>query len=271
MMTVGAAGNITGNVRDSSGAAVHNAEVLLATPGMAVVATARSDADGRFTIVAPVAGRYLLIVRAPAFGESRQAVTVDGSSSDPVSIVLQIGGFEEEVTVSAIRDHVDSLRVAAQPVNVITAEEIAERVQDGRCAGRAGRSGGSAAADESDDGRHFRPRPDGQQGQRVHRRRTLFERRAARRSEHVPRSDRTGSSRHHRSAARSLERAVRQRCARRQHSVLLQTAVAWRRRIAAVGRHGRALSGDRSPLRRRRRHRGLQRERHWRDRNVQRP
>ena len=129
MMTVGAAGNITGNVRDSSGAAVHNAEVLLATPGMAVVATARSDADGRFTIVAPVTGRYLLIVRAPAFGESRQAVTVDGSSSDPVSIVLQIGGFEEEVTVSAIRDHVDSLRVAAQPVNVITAEEIAERVQ----------------------------------------------------------------------------------------------------------------------------------------------
>ena len=129
MMTVGAAGNITGNVRDSSGAAVHNAEVLLATPGMAVVATARSDADGRFTIVAPVTGRYLLIVRAPAFGESRQAVTVDGSSSDPVSIVLQIGGFEEEVTVSAIRDQVDSLRVAAQPVNVITAEEIAERVQ----------------------------------------------------------------------------------------------------------------------------------------------
>ena len=129
MMTVGAAGNITGNVRDSSGAAVHNAEVLLATPGMAVVATARSDADGRFTIVAPVPGRYLLIVRAPAFGEFRQAVTVDGSSSDPISIVLQIGGFEEEVTVSAIRDHVDSLRVAAQPVNVITAEEIAERVQ----------------------------------------------------------------------------------------------------------------------------------------------
>ncbi len=129
MMTVGAAGNITGNVRDSSGAAVHNAEVLLATPGMAVVATARSDAEGRFTIVAPVAGRYLLIVRAPAFGESRQALTVDGSSSDPVSIVLQIGGLEEEVTVSAIRDQVDSLRVAAQPVNVITAEEIAERVQ----------------------------------------------------------------------------------------------------------------------------------------------
>ena len=128
-MTVMASGKIAGNVRDASGVALHNAEVLLTTASLTVVATTRSDANGNFEVAAPAPGRYLVIVRAPVFGESRQAVTVDGSASDPLNIVLQVGGFQEEVTVSALREQVDSLRRAAEPVNVIGADEIAERVK----------------------------------------------------------------------------------------------------------------------------------------------
>jgi outer membrane receptor for ferrienterochelin and colicin len=120
---------IAGDVRDSSGAAVHNAEVLLTTPGLSVIATSRSDTSGRFTIAAAASGRYLLLVRAPGFGEARQAVRVDDSSHARLSIVLHVGGFQDEVTVSASREQVDALRLAAQPVNVITAEEIVERVK----------------------------------------------------------------------------------------------------------------------------------------------
>ena len=129
VLAVAAAGSITGTVRDSSGASVHNAEVLLTTAGLSVVASTRSDVDGRFTIAAPPPGRYVLIVRAAAFGESRQVVIVSDTAPEPVTVVLQIAGFQEEVTVSALRDRVDSLRFAAQPVNVIGAEEIAERVK----------------------------------------------------------------------------------------------------------------------------------------------
>jgi outer membrane receptor protein involved in Fe transport len=128
-LTVEASITIAGDVRDSSGAAVHNAEVLLTTPGMSVVASARSDASGQFAIAAPARGRYLLIVRAAAFSEARQVVAVDDSPPERLSVVLHVGGFEEEVTVSAIRDQVDSLRLAAQPVNVISAEDIAKRVK----------------------------------------------------------------------------------------------------------------------------------------------
>src|SRR5262245_53256276 len=129
MLTVGPPVTIAGEVRDSSGAVVHNAEVLLTTPGLSVVAAARTEASGHFTIMAPARGHYLLIVRAPAFGEARQAVTVDDSPPERLSVVLQIGALQEEVTVSAIREQVDSLRLAAQPVNLVSAEEIAERVK----------------------------------------------------------------------------------------------------------------------------------------------
>ena len=79
-------------------------------------------------MVAPATGRYLLVVRAQVFGESRQLVTVGDSSPERLNVVLHTGGFQEEVTVSAVREQVDSLRLTAQPVNIVTAEEVAKRV-----------------------------------------------------------------------------------------------------------------------------------------------
>jgi hemoglobin/transferrin/lactoferrin receptor protein len=124
-----AAITLRGTVRDAAGAVVDKAEVLLTTPELTVIATARSDASGGFTISAPAPGTYLLIVRASAFGETRQAVTVGSAEGPPLSVVLQVAGFEEEVTVTATRENVDSLRLAAQPVNVVNADEIAARVK----------------------------------------------------------------------------------------------------------------------------------------------
>jgi hemoglobin/transferrin/lactoferrin receptor protein len=124
-----AAVNLAGTVRDSSGAAIERAEILLTTPELTVVATARSDSQGRFTVPAPAPASYLLIVRAPAFGEVRKAVTVGASEGPHLEVVLEIGAVQEEVTVAAVRESVDSHRVSAQPVNVITADEIAERAK----------------------------------------------------------------------------------------------------------------------------------------------
>ena len=107
----------------------------------------------------------------------------------------------------------------ASPSTSSTPQDIADARHDRRGPGRRGRDRREPAADEPDDGRRVRARADREQGQRVHRRRSLFERRAARRRQHVPRSDRAGGARHHRDRARTVERAVWQRCTRGQRPV----------------------------------------------------
>ncbi len=67
-----AAVDIPGVVRDASGAGITNAEVILMTPELTVVATARTATDGSFTLAAPAPGSYLVIARAPSFGEKRE-------------------------------------------------------------------------------------------------------------------------------------------------------------------------------------------------------
>ena len=120
---------VAGKVRDSSGGGVPRAEVLLMTAELTVVATSRADAQGSFTVDAPAPGRYLLIVRAPAFGETRRAVLVAPGADASVDVVLEVGAIAEDDTVAAARESVDALRFAGQPVNVVDAAEIAERVK----------------------------------------------------------------------------------------------------------------------------------------------
>ena len=108
--------------------------------------------------------------------------------------------------------------------------------QDRRRAGarRGGRR--PSSADEPDDGGHLRARADRQQGQHLRRRRALFERRAARRREHLPRSHRAGMARDDRGPSRSVERAVRKRCAGRERAVSLARTRARGRGWTAVAR-----------------------------------
>jgi hemoglobin/transferrin/lactoferrin receptor protein len=120
---------IAGRVRDASGAAIPRAEIVLATPELTVVAASIADAQGNFAMTVPAPGSYLLIARAPAFGEGRQAVTVHAGATAPIEVVLQVGPLEEDVTVAASRDSVDALRISAQPVNVISDDDVAARVK----------------------------------------------------------------------------------------------------------------------------------------------
>src|SRR5262245_44180717 len=76
-----AAGTITGQIRDRSGAVIADADVVLMTADRTSVATAKSDSDGKFKLTAPAAGSYLLLVRAKAFDETPRAVVV--GATDP--------------------------------------------------------------------------------------------------------------------------------------------------------------------------------------------
>lgn len=124
-----AAIDVSGVVRDSSGAPVRAAEVGLLTPELTGIARTKTDAEGKFNLPVPAPGTYLLVVRAEAFGESHHAVTVGASDPPALDIVIHPAGLSEEVTVTASRGTVEELRRAAQPVNVIDESEIASRVR----------------------------------------------------------------------------------------------------------------------------------------------
>lgn len=124
-----AAVTVTGTVTDVSGAAIVHADVILMTPERTTISAARSDGAGKFRVLAPAPGTYLLVVRASGLGEAQQVVVVGQADPAPMTIVLELGGLREEVTVTASRESVSELRLAGQPVTVIDESEIANRVK----------------------------------------------------------------------------------------------------------------------------------------------
>jgi outer membrane receptor protein involved in Fe transport len=119
---------ITGTVRDSSGAAVADAQIVVLTAERTAVGTTRSDAQGRFTIEVPGPGRFLVVTTAEGLGEARVSVTAGATAPPPLDVRLHVRQLQEEVTVTASRSAIDDIRLAGQPVTIIDARELQERV-----------------------------------------------------------------------------------------------------------------------------------------------
>jgi outer membrane receptor protein involved in Fe transport len=124
-----AAGRVSGVVRDSSGAPVPAAHVVVMTAERTVIGGGRTGTDGRFSVPVPHPGRYLLVTTAEGLGESRLPVVVSESGAEPIDVRLEVGALREEVTVTASRSSIEDLRLAGQPVSIVDAEEVRERVQ----------------------------------------------------------------------------------------------------------------------------------------------
>jgi outer membrane receptor protein involved in Fe transport len=120
---------ISGVVRDSSGAVVSEAEILLMNAQQSVIKTAKTDSQGRFTISDVPSGSYLLAIRFGGFAENRRAVTVRGSDPQDIEIVLEPQPISEQVTVTATPGSVESVESLSQQVNIINEREIEERAK----------------------------------------------------------------------------------------------------------------------------------------------
>ncbi len=81
-----AAVDVTGVVKDPSGGVVADATVIVLTAEQTAVATAQTDAQGRFTLQVPSAGRYLLVAKKAALGESRMPLTVGAEAASSVEV-----------------------------------------------------------------------------------------------------------------------------------------------------------------------------------------
>ena len=89
---------VTGTVTDPQGGVVVGASVTLSSAGAARPITARSNAEGAFSLSAPP-GRYTLQIDSPGFVAWTQVVVVAAGLA-PIQAKLQIAGVLEDVQVS---------------------------------------------------------------------------------------------------------------------------------------------------------------------------
>jgi hemoglobin/transferrin/lactoferrin receptor protein len=120
---------VRGTVRDPSGGVVSGAEVQLLAARQQLVAAARTDDRGQFTLEVVEPGSYLLRLRAPGFADLTTSVSVPIAGNRDLDLATGDPALREEVSVTAMADTVESATRLTQPVNVIDADEIRLRAK----------------------------------------------------------------------------------------------------------------------------------------------
>ncbi len=93
-------GKITGQVTDTSGAAIANAPVTVSEPSTGFTRTINSNANGEYSVTDLPPGTYQVSVTAPNFKQSvTQNVAVNVATTSTVNAQLEVGSQAQEVTV----------------------------------------------------------------------------------------------------------------------------------------------------------------------------
>ncbi|HET8675178.1 MAG TPA: TonB-dependent receptor, partial [Blastocatellia bacterium] len=121
--------NISGVVRDSSGAVLVDANISLLNAQSAIISTTKTDAQGRFTISNVPEGSYVLVINSQGFTENRTVVNARAAGIPEISVTLEPRAASEEVTVTALTGNVESVESISQQVNVIPERQIEERAK----------------------------------------------------------------------------------------------------------------------------------------------
>jgi hemoglobin/transferrin/lactoferrin receptor protein len=120
------AADLTGVVKDSTGAPVPGATVSLLGALQAVIATTATDAGGRFALKALAPGAFELLVTRGGFEPRRQAIRAPVTGD--LEITLGVAAPTSEVTVTADLGAAQSADRTTQQVNVIDGEKLEKRV-----------------------------------------------------------------------------------------------------------------------------------------------
>jgi outer membrane receptor protein involved in Fe transport len=122
--------SLSGIVKDLSNAVIPEATITLLNARQAVVASATTDTQGRFTLNGIPSGTYELSVRKGSGFQARHLVVrVPSSADQPLEIKLGPTELSEEITVSADTGIVQNVDRAAQRVNVVTEETLQQRAK----------------------------------------------------------------------------------------------------------------------------------------------
>jgi hypothetical protein len=94
-------GNIQGDVRDASGAAIANAKLTLTSISTNVQRTTTSNTSGGYRFVSLAPSEYKISVTAPGFNRSTVTVTLLTNQTLDLPLELKVGSASELVTVTA--------------------------------------------------------------------------------------------------------------------------------------------------------------------------
>ena len=120
---------VAGSVTDAQGLALPGAAVVLRTPGRLFVASAVTDRMGGFELGGVPAGDYLLVASLLGFAPREQAVAAGAGGGD-VAIVLAVGPFAQEVSVTALMPEVATELVApASEIERRVAQDLAQSLR----------------------------------------------------------------------------------------------------------------------------------------------
>src|SRR5215213_1645783 len=123
-------GAVEGTVTDAAGGALAGARIYLTDARQALAAAGETDAAGRFRLEAVAPGTYVLRVARKEFAARRVPVEVRTGQTASLAVKLEVESLAEQVTVTAEAGQVADARNTAQPVNIISEDEISERAAE---------------------------------------------------------------------------------------------------------------------------------------------
>jgi hypothetical protein len=123
-------GSIVGQVTDSTGAAVVDANVMVVNTDTGSMSVTVSRQDGLYSAVGLLPGNYSINVTAPGFKEfDRKGITLQTQQNATINVKLAIGNASEVVTVTEQAPLIDT--ADASSGQVLTAKEVEDLPSDG--------------------------------------------------------------------------------------------------------------------------------------------
>lgn len=117
-------GSINGTVKDTAGAVLQGAQIVLQPSGATVI----SDAQGRYFLSNIKAGTYSVTISYIGFTTSVQTIAVTGGQPTPLDVTLSVGSASQQVEVMANLEGdaaaINEQRVSENILNVQTDAEI---------------------------------------------------------------------------------------------------------------------------------------------------
>lgn len=123
-------GVVEGTVTDATGGALAGARVYLMDARQALATAGETDAAGHFRFESVAPGTYVLRIAHKNFAARRVPVEVMMGQTANLAVKLEVEALVEQVTVTAEAGQVADARNTAQPVTLITQEEITERATE---------------------------------------------------------------------------------------------------------------------------------------------
>lgn len=120
-------GRVEGVVTDPAGGAIEGASVQLQDPAQALIASTRTDAEGRFAFENVAPGSYVLLLSRAGFSARREVARSIQGATTRLAVIMEVSQITEHVTVTAETGVASDKDRVPQQVNVIPDDAIRQR------------------------------------------------------------------------------------------------------------------------------------------------